>query len=514
MSDPVSDALDSVTDTTPTPDPVSAALDTAGTSQPSQDSMLPAWEQSGYGRAIALAGRAIAQGVAALPMMAMDAGVASRNILGDVAHKALGRPATPDYELPSQMWDRALNAFLPQPKTGSEKGASLAESTMVGGAFSPSGLEGAFQTETERAAATAKEQAMRPIRNGITALQDEGLPGRGYVVPPATAAPTEANRAVESIAGKIATQQRASLMNQPVTNALAKKALGVDQGVPLTAELPAQIRAEAAQGYEAVRSAGQIKLGDDFKEAVSKIMGKFNSTASEFPSLAPKDLQPIADELSSKDSASADAIMGAIRGLRDKASTAFRQGEGGLGSAYKQLSGALEGAIDKDLSGRGEEFSDVLQNFRDARQKMAIAHTVEDAMNPATGNVNAGKLAAALRRGEPLSGPLKTIAEFANAAPRAVQEPTSSMGVSHLNATWPAIGALGGELMHGFEGGVGGAMLGVGIPIARTATQKAILSGARQGALLNQGPTLAELLGSRVPGAVAGARQDWNDVIQ
>lgn len=502
----------------PPQDYVLQALSEPVPQQPRAGAGLPAWEQTPVGRAVALGGRALIQGVAGLPMMAMDAGVAARNVIGDWANRELGRPATPDYTLPSQMWDKALDAYLPRPQSDMEKATSVADSLLAGGAIAPSDPTEAFQTDAERAATAQRSQFLRPIQNGMRALADNGIEGDrpGYVIPPSTASPTAFNQSVESVAGKLAMQQHASLANQSVTNALAKAALGVDQRVPLTAELPGQIRAAASEGYKAIGALPKIALGDAFKGRIGSILDEFNATASELPTLAPKDLQPIAEDLTSKDGISGKAALGAMRALRDRASAAFRAGDAGTGTAYRQMSGALEDAIDDDLSTRGPEYSDTLKNFRTARQKIAIAHTVEDAMNPATGNVVAPKLAAALRRGEPLSGPLRTAAEFANAAPRAVQEPTSSLGVSHLNAVWPALMGTAGAAAHGLEGGIGGVAAGVGVPLVRMAAQKALLSGMRQGALASLAPDAPGIfarLAPRLPGMVAGARAGWSDAV-
>src|ERR1700677_467301 len=48
--------------------------------------------------------KAGANTVAALPLAAMDAGVGARNMIGDAYNRAVGNPATPDYELPSTTW--------------------------------------------------------------------------------------------------------------------------------------------------------------------------------------------------------------------------------------------------------------------------------------------------------------------------------------------------------------------------------------------------------------------------
>ena len=78
----------------------------------------PSWMQENVERPLGLAGRAVATGVAALPLMAMDAGVASRNLIGDWANKELGQPASQDYELPSKEFQDALTqAGFPTPST-------------------------------------------------------------------------------------------------------------------------------------------------------------------------------------------------------------------------------------------------------------------------------------------------------------------------------------------------------------------------------------------------------------
>lgn len=455
----------------------------SGTTQQSQPSAL----ESDVVRPLGLAGRAIATGAASLPLMAMDAGVATRNLIGDWAEKELGQPASPDYELPSQEFQDALTqAGFPVPQTDIEKGTSFIESLMSG-AKSPmpeaGELPGGYQTAAEQAAA----QRLRSVRNGMEA---------GYRVPPSTTNPTLANKGIETIAGKIATQQQASWDNQQITNALAGKALGLDPSVLVTEAAARAVRADAASDYEAIGKVSKIPLDNDFSDAVGGILGRFNSTAEELPTLAKKDLAPIGEELGSKTSISGQAALGAIRSLRDKAETAFRAGSAGEGQAYRQMSQALEDAVDRGLSKSGAN-SGLVQAFRSARQRIAIAHAVEDAINPGTQNVSARKLGASLAKGEPLSGPLRTIAEFANAVPKAAQEPLTSP-VHHLNLGGEMIGAGLGALTHGHPalGAIAGA---AAYPAARAASRWF---------LLNPGQSLAlplEVTSREAPAALRAA---------
>jgi hypothetical protein len=69
----------------------------------------------------------------------------------------------------------------------------------------------------------------------------------------------------------------------------------------------------------------------------------------------------------------------------------------------------------------------MLNEFRNARQLIAKTYTVEKAMNPVSGNVDAKALARELKKGKPLTEELKTAAEFATQFPKATQT-LESMG--------------------------------------------------------------------------------------
>jgi hypothetical protein len=79
---------------------------------------------------------------------------------------------------------------------------------------------------------------------------------------------------------------------------------------------------------------------------------------------------------------------------------------------------------------------------------MAISHSVEDAIREGSGSIDAKKLARDIQSGKYLSGELKTIAEFANIAPK-VNQPVGSMGT-------PGAGTILGRTGTGaVAGGIG-----------------------------------------------------------
>jgi hypothetical protein len=241
------------------------------------------------------------------------------------------------------------------------------------------------------------------------------------------------NQALEGLSGKISTAQGASIKNQKVTNKLAAQAIGLPEDAPISREALANIRSQAGQAYDAVKAAGTIKADSQYVDALNNITQKFQGAAKDFPELAKNEVQDIVASVD-KPSFGADSAIDAIKILRDKASTAYTKGDKTLGKAYRGASDAIEGLIERNLQAAGQPAQDLLSSFRNARQLIAKTYSVEGALNNATGNVQANKLATQLAKGKPLSGELEQIGQFGQSFPKAAQEITSSMpGVSPLD---------------------------------------------------------------------------------
>ena len=117
--------------------------------------------------------------------------------------------------------------------------------------------------------------------------------------------------------------------------------------------------------------------------------------------------------------------------LRNDADKAYRAGDASLGKANKEAAKVLENTIENHLANTKQ--TDLLEKFRDARQLIAKTYTVEKALNQTTGTVDAKKLAAQLQKGKPLSGELKSVAEFGQAFPKAVQTPETMGSLPQFN---------------------------------------------------------------------------------
>lgn len=120
--------------------------------------------------------------------------------------------------------------------------------------------------------------------------------------------------------------------------------------------------------------------------------------------------------------------------------------------------------LQKTLEGYAQSLgrSDLVDDMVKARQLIAKTYSVEKALNPTTGTVDAKKLGAQLDKGKPLSGGLREAAEFANRFPKAANTPErmgslpqnspldyaagGAMSIAHGNVL-PLIGAIAGRPM-------------------------------------------------------------------
>ena len=331
--------------------------------------------------------------------------------------------------------------------------------------LSPLAIAGATRLAQNKVADIRAQQS----RN---APKDEALRAgleAGYQVPPSMVQPTKTNQVIESIGGKIATQQEASTNNVQVTDKLARQALNLPPDAPLTPEVTQSVRREAFQrGYAPLESAGQISTGRLYRQDLDKIVNQYQGAARSFPQAVRDDVSRMVDGLRRRSFDAGDAVKMSAT-LREEASKSFSTGDAALGKAQRAAADAIENQIERGLGGTPQT-AEMMQNFRDARQLMAKAHTVEDAIKVGTGSVDANKLAAALQRKEPLSGELKVAAEFANNFRKAVQTPqvVGSQGVSKAAALASMLAGGGGAAAFGPFGAVAGAVPFVAPPVARS----------------------------------------------
>jgi hypothetical protein len=311
----------------------------------------------------------------------------------------------------------------------------------------------------------------------------------GYLIPPSQVNPSFRNRTVESLSGKFETAQMASTQNQEVTNSLVRKSLGMAPDAPLTKEAMAAYRGVQHQaGYEPVRNFGTIPAGQKFNDSLDDIVKNFTGKGT-IPALG-KEKAQITDLVNAHKSAAFDSgdAVDAIRVLRESADEAFGKGDKALGKTYKSLASAYEGAIDDALGAAGQK--DLLGAYRAARQNIAKSFTVEKGLREGAGTVDARALARELQKGKPLSGDLKTVAQFGNTFNKAAQPP-HLIGSPGVNALKPMGSMLTGGLGAAAMGPAGVALGATNYALPPLARAYMFSKGAQRG-LLGNGTALLD----------------------
>lgn len=304
----------------------------------------------------------------------------------------------------------------------------------------------------------------------------------GYVVPPASVRPTVGNIALESISGKAALQQIASGKNQEVTNRLAAEAVGLPAGEQITKTALERVRAESGKVYEKLKSFGAFSADNDFYSDVVKINAESQELLRAFPDLPLAGAEKINNLVNAINQPNFDSktAVTLVKTLRQQATKHFSGAptaeEQALGAAKRKAADAMEALISRRLTQSGD--TQLIKEFNDARTRIAKTYSIENALE-LSGNVNAKKLAAQLKADKPLTGGLRTAAQFAGNFPKASVTPETygSPGVSALDAAM----AAGGTSMLPIVGAPG--ILAAGLPLARPVTRSVALSRMLQNRL-------------------------------
>lgn len=332
----------------------------------------------------------------------------------------------------------------------------------------------------------APKPALNPVRDATI----QAARNAGYVLPPTQVnpeAPGVVNRLAEGFSGKIQTAQLAAIKNQQITNELARKAVGLESGTPITREALSAIRTEAGKAYDAVAQIGTINAGEQYGKELGQVIGPYMELKGQFPSQAIPKIDALIPDLTQQQMQSG-AVINLVKRLRKDGFANIKSPDPEtqmLGRVQVGAQNALENMLDTNLQAAGD--STLLQAFRAARALIAKTHTVENALEESTGKVVAANVKRAFAKGVPLTGELETIGRTAQAFPKALQNINTSMpGVSPLDY---AGGVLGGV--------ISGQPLVAATPLARPLVRAGLLSGPYQNLITSGGisPETAQLLG-------------------
>lgn len=331
-------------------------------------------------------------------------------------------------------------------------------------------------------AAAQKSQAAASAAQTRNAVRDETVRAaqqEGFVTTPGSVNPKFGNVNLERLGGKQRVQQEMSYVNHEATQRVVRRELGVPENTPITPELTKQIRKEEfAKGYEPVRQLGTISSDQTLASELAGIERKFAGTTQSFAAPVKDKIVAEINRFKTPQFNSADAID-EIGTLRRDARINFKSDDTDkvkLAHTQTSIANALENQIERSLATSGNpDAKALLDQYRASRQRMAVSHSVEDAIQKGAGTTNAQDFVKQLDKDVPLSGGLKMVAEFAKNFPH-VNTPISQIGTPGSNAVFLGGSGIPGAAV-GFLGGGGpGAVMGAA---ATMAAGSALRSGAR-----------------------------------
>jgi soluble lytic murein transglycosylase-like protein len=292
-------------------------------------------------------------------------------------------------------------------ETGTVNPAQLSNEILAGTLLSaPFAATGAVTTPRQPAQLTQQQQvAQQAIQQGAT-------------LPPSQVNPTILNRLLEGFSGKQQTSQVASIKNQEVINAQARKSLGLAPDTPITPQVLNDYRNVKGQAYDALRANPAYYTDRQF-------IGDVNKRIADLQKLA--DTNDVRAELSVLNglrqlSFNGDGLVEQIKRLRNNAETNLSSGDAekiNLGRVQKFASQQLEDLAERNLQNFKQP--DVMKNFRQARQDIAKSYTIEKSLNAATGDVSGAKLGQRAATGKIVPSELQAISNAAAAFPNAFQ---------------------------------------------------------------------------------------------
>lgn len=327
----------------------------------------------------------------------------------------------------------------------------------------------------------------------------------GYKLLPSRVTGSRKQDFIQSASGTVPTKQMMSTHNQEVTNGLVRREFGLPDDAPINFDTLERVRADAGTVYQKLGSYGRIKADNTYINEIRKI-ARPSAVAKSFPGAEKKDIVAQVKKFARKEMDS-DSVVAAIKELRKDASAGINAQDPqiqAMARANRKVADALEGLLERSLQ---KVDPNIVPEFKAARQTIAKTYSVEKALGKGGDNVDARKLATQLVKGKPLSGNLKTIAEFGKNFDEVAQpNPPQTTNFRPMDFVLGLVGAAGYDRKL------------IALMLARPAMRKMITSNTYQNALKNIDPAKLEEI-ARMPknqqsGAMAYMLQELNKETQ
>lgn len=301
------------------------------------------------------------------------------------------------------------------------------------------------------AAQTGIEAGLPPVVAGLTGIAAGGVPFMvrgggslpqtkravqgGYTIPPAMASenPSMMARLLSKVGGEELIERAATIKNQAATNNLVKKELGIKDDI-ISVKALNDIRAKEGSVYQDVKNVPGTAVDNTFNSDVAAIKATINALSKNFKAIVKNDevdklVKAITPRLGSKayDSTSAVELTKVLRQKSAKNIMSDKPELNELGKAQRAASEAIENMLARRIMNAPPTAGvpkDLAIRWNEARTKISQSHLVEEALNPATGNVDAKRLGRVIDKGDAkLTGGLQTAGEAALAFPRVTGSP-------------------------------------------------------------------------------------------
>jgi len=247
---------------------------------------------------------------------------------------------------------------------------------------------------------------------------------QGATLPPTQVNPSMLNRLLEGFSGKQQTGQVASIKNQELVNAQARKTLNLPEDTVITPQVLQDYRNVKGQAYDALKANNTYYADKQFFTDINKRTAELQKLANT------TDVTAELRVLNGLKQMNFDGV-----GLVEQMKRLRYDGEGNLasmapkdrslGQAQKFAARQLEDLAERNLKNFNQP--DVMSNFKQARQDIAKSYTIEKSLNAVTGDVSGAKLGQRAAAGKIVPSELQALADAAAAYPTAFQN-TSRIG--------------------------------------------------------------------------------------
>ena len=247
---------------------------------------------------------------------------------------------------------------------------------------------------------------------------------QGATLPPTQVNPSMLNRLLEGFSGKQQTGQVASIKNQEVINAQARKTLNLPEDTVITPQVLQDYRNVKGQAYDALKANNTYYADKQFFTDINKRTAELQKLANT------TDVTSELRVLNGLKQMNFDGV-----GLVEQMKRLRYDGEANLasvdpanrslGQAQKFAARQLEDLAERNLKNFNQP--DVMSNFKQARQDIAKSYTIEKSLNAVTGDVSGAKLGQRAAQGKIVPSELQALADAAAAYPTAFQN-TSRIG--------------------------------------------------------------------------------------